>query len=60
MHGDGADLTIIATGSMVHPALAAAEPLRAEGLAVGVIDMHTIKPLDADAVLAAASGTRVC
>ena len=41
----------------MHPALAAAEPLRAEGLAVGVIDMHTIKPLDAEAILAAASGT---
>jgi transketolase len=54
-HGDQReDLCIIATGSMVHPALQAAEVLRADGLSVGVVDMHTIKPLDEQAVLAAA------
>jgi transketolase len=53
-HGQGSDLTIVATGSMVHPALEAAAALRDEGLAVGVVDMHTVKPLDADAVLRAA------
>jgi transketolase len=58
VHSQGADLTLIATGSTVHAALEAAETLRAEGLAVGVIDMHTIKPLDSGAILAAASGTR--
>jgi transketolase len=59
VHAQGADLTLLATGSTVHAALAAAETLRGEGLGVGVIDMHTIKPLDADAILAAASGTRL-
>ncbi|MEJ7635743.1 transketolase C-terminal domain-containing protein [Aeromicrobium sp.] len=54
-HGRGADLTIIATGSMVHPTLCAAEELRGEGLSVGVIDMHTIKPLDEEAIMAAAA-----
>ena len=53
-HGVGTDVTIIATGSMVHPSLAAAQALRADGLSVGVLDMHTVKPLDSDAVLAAA------
>lgn len=54
-HGHGSDLTIIATGSMVSPALEAAETLRAEGVSVGLIDMHTIKPLDREAVLQAAA-----
>jgi transketolase len=54
-HGEGADLTIIACGSMVHPALRAAEILRSEDISVGVTDMHTIKPLDRDAVLSAAA-----
>ena len=53
-HGLGDDLTIIATGSMVHPTLAAAEILRDEGHSVGVIDLHTIKPLDEEIVLRAA------
>jgi transketolase len=59
VHSAGADVTLLATGSTVYPALAAAETLRAEGVAAGVIDMHTIKPLDADAILAAASATRL-
>jgi transketolase len=50
-HGEGDDLTIVATGSMVHPSLEAAAALRAEGHSVGVLDMHTVKPLDAAAVL---------
>jgi transketolase len=53
-HSEGTDLSIIACGTQVHPALAAAEALRAEGFSVGVVDMVTIKPLDADAVRAAA------
>ncbi|NKZ10821.1 transketolase [Mycolicibacterium septicum DSM 44393] len=54
-HGEGSDLTIIATGSMVHPAITAAERLKRDGLSVGVLDVHTLKPFDAEAVLAAAS-----
>jgi transketolase len=58
-HGRGADLTLIATGSSVHPTLEAAEQLRRTGLSVGVLDMHTIKPLDRDAVLEAAECGRI-
>ncbi len=58
-HSEGSDLTIIATGSTLHPALEAAETLRADGMSVGVIDMHTLKPLDRDAVLAAAKASIV-
>ena len=53
-HGTGADLTIVATGSSVHPALEAAALLRARGHDVGVVDMHTVKPVDVDAVRRAA------
>ena len=52
---EGTDATIIATGLMVHNALAAAELLAGEGISVTVLDMHTIKPIDAMAVLRAAS-----
>jgi transketolase len=55
VHERGSELTVIATGSMVHPALGAVTELRASGLDVGLIDMHTIKPLDREAVVAAAS-----
>jgi transketolase len=59
-HGDERDdLTIIATGSMVSPALAATEALRRQGFSVGVIDMHTVKPLDEEAVAAACDDSRL-
>ncbi len=54
---DGLDATIIATGSEVAPALQAADLLGARGCGVRVLDMHTIKPLDVEAVLAAATET---
>lgn len=52
----GDDLAIVATGGrMVHEALLAAEKLRQEGIAARVLNVHTVKPLDREAVLAAAS-----
>lgn len=51
----GTDIAIIATGTMVHKALKAAEELEKIGLSVKVADMHTIKPLDKDAILEACS-----
>lgn len=53
----GADLTIIACGLMVAPALEAAEELAKKGMQARVLDMHTIKPIDDAAVLAAARDT---
>ena len=58
VHDSGSDLTLIATGSSVHPSLEAAARLREGGLSVGVIDFHTVKPLDEEAVLAAAATSR--
>jgi len=57
-HANGSDLTLIATGSMVHPTLEAAEILRSEGRSEGMIDMHTIKPIDREAILEAAGESR--
>jgi len=50
---EGGDVAIIANGDTVRLALEAAEALEAEGIAARVLDMHTIKPLDTDAVTAA-------
>ena len=54
---EGSDATIIATGIMVSEALEAAETLSEEGICVRVIDMHTIKPLDAETIVKAAEET---
>ena len=54
---EGRDVSIIATGLMVNTARKAAELLAAEGIDARVIDMHTIKPLDEELVLAAARET---
>lgn len=51
---EGTDLNIIATGMGVYGAVQAARKLEEEGLSVGVIDMHTIKPIDKDAIIRAA------
>ncbi len=51
----GRDATVLATGVMVAEALEAAKLLAEERIDVGVIDIHTIKPLDEEAVLKAAS-----
>ncbi len=54
---DGQDVTVVAVGMMVQMALTAADILAEEGISVRVIDMHTIKPLDTDILLAAARDT---
>ncbi|QBA63681.1 transketolase family protein [Muriicola soli] len=48
---EGTDVTIIATGHLVWEALQAAESLESEGISAEVINIHTIKPLDEEAVL---------
>lgn len=59
VHSEGHEMTIIACGSMVHPAVKAVEKLRQQGRSVGLIDMHTIKPIDRKAVLKAATLSKV-
>lgn len=54
---DGEDVTVVAVGMMVQMALEAARILAEEGISVRVIDMHTLKPLDTEILLAAARET---
>ena len=54
---EGGDVAIIATGLEVNEALVAAEKLAEDGIQAEVINMHTIKPLDTEAVLKAAEKT---
>ena len=54
---EGKDATIVATGICVAEALAAAEKLAADGIDAEVINIHTIKPLDEETVLASAKKT---
>ena len=51
---DGHDVTFIATGEPVYRALMAAHELEAEGISCRVISMHTVKPLDVEALVNAA------
>lgn len=53
----GDDITLISTGGMLHDAMQAAVLLAEEGVHARVLSMHTIKPLDTEAVLAAARET---
>ena len=55
--GEGKDITVVATGYMVHLALEAREILAAEGISVRVINIATIKPLDTELIVAAARET---
>ncbi len=55
---EGKDITIIALGDMVSKALEAAEKLKLEGIEARVIDMHTIKPIDKEAIIKAAEETK--
>ncbi len=54
---DGKDVTIVATGLLVAPALEAAEMLKADGVDARVINIHTIKPIDKDILVKAAKET---
>lgn len=56
---EGWDATLISTGGILLPALRAAERLAKDGIAIRVLSMHTLKPLDVEAVLRAARETGV-
>lgn len=53
----GDDVTVIACGALVEPAVRASDILKTEGIDARVLNMHTIKPLDRDAILGAAAET---
>jgi transketolase len=54
---EGSDVTLIATGLLVAEAVRASETLEAEGISARVLDFHTIKPLDRNAIAKAARET---
>ena len=54
---EGTDVTIIANGLLVAEAIRASETLESEGISARVLDLHTVKPLDRDAIRRAAAET---
>lgn len=56
---EGNDITIIATGLMVSEAIDASDKLREEGINAGVINIHTIKPLDKELIRRAAENSGI-
>ena len=54
---DGSDLSIIACGTMVEPAIEAQSTLKKQGIKAQIIDMHTIKPIDKKLVMKCAKET---
>jgi 2-oxoisovalerate dehydrogenase E1 component beta subunit len=57
---EGADVTLVTWGAMVHETLAAADVLAEEGYAAEVIDVATLKPYDLDTILASVARTGRC
>ncbi len=57
MLSEGSDVTIVATGHLVWEALQAAEQLETQGISAEVINIHTIKPLDEEAILTSVAKT---
>jgi pyruvate/2-oxoglutarate/acetoin dehydrogenase E1 component len=57
IHREGDDVTVIATGRLVHAALRAAEEAEEEGISVEVFDPRTLQPLDEDALVASVKKT---
>ena len=55
---EGTDITVVATGLMVQEAVKAADALKEEGISVEVINIHTIKPIDEELIVASATKTK--
>jgi pyruvate/2-oxoglutarate/acetoin dehydrogenase E1 component len=60
VHREGDDVTVIATGRMVHESLKAAAQAEEEGISVEVVDPRTLQPLDDDALVASVEKTNRC
>jgi acetoin:2,6-dichlorophenolindophenol oxidoreductase subunit beta len=54
---EGTDVTVIATGPLVHRSLAAAEQAEAEGISVEIVDPRTLQPLDTETLVASVKKT---
>src|SRR5437773_5194116 len=60
VHREGDDVTVVATGRLVHEALAAAAEAEQEGVSVEVVDPRTLQPLDEDALIDSVKKTNRC
>src|SRR5436305_9495120 len=60
VHREGDDVTVIATGRLVHEALAAATDAEKDGVSVEVVDPRTLQPLDEEALIASVKKTNRC
>jgi pyruvate dehydrogenase E1 component beta subunit len=60
VHRVGEDVTVVATGRLVHEALAAAEEAEGDGISVEVLDPRSLLPLDEEAIVASVKKTNRC
>src|SRR5919198_748779 len=60
VHREGDDVTVIATGRLVHEALAAAKDAEEQGVSVEVVDPRTLQPLDEEALVTSVKKTNRC
>jgi len=60
VHREGEDVTVIATGRLVHEALTAAVEAEKEGVSIEVVDPRTLQPLDEDTLVASVKKTNRC
>src|SRR5438876_9836461 len=60
VHREGEDVTVVATGRLVHEALAAAREAEENGVSVEVVDPRTLQPLDEEALIASVKKTNRC
>jgi pyruvate dehydrogenase E1 component beta subunit len=60
VHHEGEDVTVIATGRLVHESLAAAKEAESDGISVEVVDPRTLQPLDEEALITSVKKTNRC
>jgi acetoin:2,6-dichlorophenolindophenol oxidoreductase subunit beta len=60
VHREGEDVTVVATGRLVHESLKAAEELEQDGISVEVVDPRTLQPLDEEALVSSVKKTNRC
>jgi pyruvate dehydrogenase E1 component beta subunit len=60
VHREGEDVTVVATGRLVHEALKAAEEAGSEGVSVEVVDPRTLQPLDEETIVESVKKTNRC
>ncbi len=60
VHREGTDVTVVATGRLVHEALKAAEQAEADAISVEVVDPRTLSPLDTETIVGSVSKTTRC